>query len=484
MAGRGGDPKKGLRQVSILRLLGLFDHPASSECLKALRQAPAIARLTVQLVGLDDETWNIAVTSLEELDLVSNQNGTLDAHPLVREYFAKQLREKQKKAWTEGHRRLYEHLCETTEHQPDTIEGLQPLYQAVAHGCQAGLYQQACVDVYIGRILRGMGNDGFYSTKKLGAIGADLGAVACFFDPPWRRLSPNLSADYQSWLLNEAAYRLRALGRVVEASEPMRASVELYVEQESWESTAAVTASLCDLELTLGEVSLAIQYAGQAMIFADRSKDRFQQLVARTTLADALHQAGQRDEARRLFADAETMQLQDQPEYPLLYSVQGFQYCDLLLSDVEQTVLNPEWKTHSLEHMRSTCVQVTLRVNKTITWARLGGATLLSVALDNLTLGRAGLYLWVLNGSWRRAGADAHETRPMPPSNVGDHLTDAVDGLREAGSTNHLPGALISRAWLRFLIGNIDASEADLSEAQEIATRGAMKLIQCLQWVS
>jgi len=43
-----------------------------------------------------------------------------------------------------AHRRLYEHLCETTKDKPDaTLEDLQPLYQAVAHGCHAGIQQKA-----------------------------------------------------------------------------------------------------------------------------------------------------------------------------------------------------------------------------------------------------------------------------------------------------------------------------------------------------
>ncbi|MBA2593068.1 MAG: hypothetical protein M3495_07205 [Pseudomonadota bacterium] len=41
----------------------------------------------------------------------------------------------------------------------------------------------------------------------------------------------------------------------------------------------------------------------------------------RTTHADALHQAGRREASRTLFAEAETMQAQWQPGYPLLYSV-------------------------------------------------------------------------------------------------------------------------------------------------------------------
>jgi hypothetical protein len=34
------------------------------------------------------------------------------------------------------------------------LEDLQPLYQAVAYGCQAGLQQEACDEVHFARILR------------------------------------------------------------------------------------------------------------------------------------------------------------------------------------------------------------------------------------------------------------------------------------------------------------------------------------------
>ncbi|MEP7010371.1 MAG: hypothetical protein ABJC13_08635 [Acidobacteriota bacterium] len=54
----------------------------------------------------------------------------------------------------------------------------------LAHGCHAGRQQEACDEVYTNRIQRGKEA---FSTKKLGAISADLGAVACFFDPPWNR---------------------------------------------------------------------------------------------------------------------------------------------------------------------------------------------------------------------------------------------------------------------------------------------------------
>ncbi len=288
--------------------------------------------------SISEEDWNSALTELAELGLISLDSGPgVDAHPLVREYFGRQIRKQAPDAWRAAHRRLYEHLCEKTEHHPDTIPGLQPLYQAVAHGCQAGLQQEACDSVYIDRILRGMGNDGFYSSRKLGAIGADLGAVACFFERPWSRLSENLSPPARAWLLNQAAFSLRALGRLTEAVEPMRAGAEMCIEREDWIRAAGVASNLSELELTLGDVSAAVTDGRQSVTFADRSGDAFLRMGSRTTHADALHQAGRREESLRLFREAEQIQAELQPEYPRFYSVRGFRYCDLLAADAQRT---------------------------------------------------------------------------------------------------------------------------------------------------
>src|SRR4029077_6837256 len=90
------------------------------------------------------------------------------------------------------------------------------------------------------------------------------------------------------------------------------------------------------LELTLGEVAGAVGDAEQSVTYADRSGDAFERLARRTTHADALKQAGRRAEAETRFGEAEQMQQEWQPEYPLLYSLQGFRYCDLLLAAPER----------------------------------------------------------------------------------------------------------------------------------------------------
>ncbi|MCB1034057.1 MAG: hypothetical protein KDD47_09515, partial [Acidobacteria bacterium] len=75
LAKEGGED--GRRQLAILRLMGLFDRPASTGCIGALREEPVIEGLTEALVGLEEEDWNEAVSSLEEVGLLLPENPPL-----------------------------------------------------------------------------------------------------------------------------------------------------------------------------------------------------------------------------------------------------------------------------------------------------------------------------------------------------------------------------------------------------------------------
>jgi hypothetical protein len=191
-------------------------------------------------------------------------------------------------------------------------------------------------------------------------------------------------------------------------------------------------------------------------------------MVRRATLANARHQSGRGADALTLFRDAESMQAERQPEYPLLYSLRGFQYCDLLLGDAERmawaTTLaaNPAATDRpKLEPPLDTLKKVEQRAVKMFEW-RVPSDSLFTLALDRLTLGRVALYRAILERS-------SFEPARKP-------LTDAVDGLRGSGNQDDVPRALLSRAWLRFVDGNTAGGKADLDEAWQIAERGAMKL--------
>ena len=464
----------GSAELEVLRLLGLFDRPADSGCLGALRVRPVNAGLTERVARLKDAAWNAVQARLGKLRLIHVQRKgsgrtvarsrryAVDAHPILREHFAAALRGGHTDAWRAAHRRLYEYLRDTTEHRPDGLDGLQPLYQAVAHGCLAGLGEEACATVYRDRIQRG---GEFYSTRSLGAIGADLGAVACFFEQPWTRVSSNLSEPNRAWLLNQAAVNLRALGRPTEALGPMRAATYWAAQEKVWQHAAVGASNLSQLELGWGDVAGAVRDAEQSVTFADRSGDEFERMSKRAIHADALHYAGRLAEALVRFREAEQMQAKRQSQYPHLYSVQGFLYCELLLVNAEraawQTLLDQQSQIDSAQ-LKHLCDSVSKRSAQTLKWAEEWSAVLLDIALYHLTLGRAGFYRAILASS---SLATCHAS-----------LHSAVSGLRAAGTRHWIPTALLTRAWLRVLEGDVAGAHADLDEAWEIAERGSMKL--------
>jgi len=445
---------------------------ADAACLAALRREP-IPGLTEPLDGLADDDWAFCLGGLEAARLLTvNRDATgaliaLDTHPHLRAYFAQQLRETNAAAWRVAHRRLYEHLCASTPDQDaPTLEDLQPLYQAVAHGCLAGMQQAACHEVYIARILR---HGEYYSTRKLGAFGSDLGAVACFFEEPWRRVSLALSEADQAWLLNEAAFRLRGLGRLTEALEPMRVSGEMDVKVDAWKGAAISYGNLSELELTLGKVAEAVADAAQSVTHADRSGDAHWPMLSRTTYADAVHQVGRRAEAEALFREAERMQAERQPHYLLFYSVRGFQYGDLLLAAAERAVWRavlpaPAGSGVGGEGLAEVCRVVSQRAAQTLKIAERNH-WLLDIALDHLSLGRTAFYEAILTG------ADVGRAR--------SDVERAVAGFRRAGINDYLVRGLLTRAWLRHLLSlrsGPDSAQADLDEAWDIAERGPMRL--------
>jgi hypothetical protein len=130
-------------EVEVLRMLGLFDRPATKGASDAVLAAPAIPDLTTHLSELGEAAWLRLLEKLRATGLVvpasTHAPDEVDAHPLIREHFGEELRANHPDAWRVGHDRLYEHFKALPEkHQPDTLEEMAPLFQAVFHGCKAG----------------------------------------------------------------------------------------------------------------------------------------------------------------------------------------------------------------------------------------------------------------------------------------------------------------------------------------------------------
>jgi hypothetical protein len=98
-------------ELSVLRMLGLFDRPAEEKALGALLKPPAIRGVTESLTDLSPTEWRTILARLRRARLLAEEDphdrGHLDTHPLVREYFGEQLRSQRTDAWKECNRRLY-----------------------------------------------------------------------------------------------------------------------------------------------------------------------------------------------------------------------------------------------------------------------------------------------------------------------------------------------------------------------------------------
>jgi tetratricopeptide (TPR) repeat protein len=318
-------------ELNILYIIGLFDRPAESEAIQAVRKKPAIYGLTSELRMLSYEDWMFAIENLRTARLLAEEESQrpdeLDCHPLVREYFGIRLRESNTVAWKKGHIRLYEWYESQTKKYPDTIEEMVPLYTAIFHCCRAGRYGEA-FKIYRQRILR---VEEHFSWSKLGTFGADLAAMSGFFDTLWIKPVNGLAETDKAFVLNQAGLYLYALGRLLESAQPFQASLEAHKTQKGWRKAAQSAVNLSNLYLTLGDTSKALDYAEQSVKLVDQSNEVYWKAAFRTALADIQHQIGRQKDAENTFKTAEEMQKEDQPKYPFLYSFSGFQYCDLLL---------------------------------------------------------------------------------------------------------------------------------------------------------
>ena len=324
--------------LAILHCVGLFDRPASGDCLMALRAEPIIVGLTDALVDLSEDQWRRAVARLREARLLSpfDPSGpeALDAHPLVRDWFGERLRQTNEAAWKAAHGRLYDHLRDTTaEGKTPTLADLAPLYHAIAHGSRAGRQQEVLDEVYRNRICRRRpgGHFEFYSIYILGAAGSDLAAIRWFYQWAYETPAAALTLADRSWGLGVASYELRAQGRLKEALRTIRAGLRMDEEAQDWKNAATEASNLSETELLVGNVAAAVAMAEKAVALADRGSDLFHMTGRQTVYAAALHSAGEWEKAEGVFADAERRLQELISRTPLLYGLWGYRYCDLLL---------------------------------------------------------------------------------------------------------------------------------------------------------
>lgn len=431
-------------ELDMLRMLGLFNGPAHPEALAALREPPEIEGLTKSLLRAN---WNRAVNKLRKLNLVAGKNpdrpNVLDAHPMLRQHFSQQLRQRNPAGWCEANNRLFEHYRKLPASEfPDTLDEMAHLFQAVTHGCRAGRHQEAWDEVYWPRIRRA--DEGF-SVLGLGAYGADLVALANFFEDPWERPISNLDDLAQARVLTETSFDLRGLGRLEEAISPGRAGLNNHLKQERWTPAGDAAGNLSELLVTFGDLKQATIDAEQSIELAARAGDRHLLITNRATLADALHQRGDFETALNHFKEAEALLNEIDPSLQYLHALRGYQFCDLLL-DLKRYEEVLARATSSLAADQQRHIPH-------------------GIGLAYLAMAR----MYMLQTQSAKTGAFSEASRSM---------TEAMRELKLAGHQDLLVRGLLANAELSLAVASYDQTEAILEEAHATAVRGQMRLHQ------
>ena len=435
--------------LAILRLLGLFDGPASQASLRALRASPPIAGLTEPLVDLEDSGWWIAVRQLLECGLASPGPGgdhALDLHPLIREHLAQDLPTRSTQAWREGNERLYRHFRDTSEDRPKSLEGMIPLFNAVTHGCRAGLHEECWTEVFWPRICR-EGRE--YLVNALGAVSAELAMLSRFLSEPCPTAAHDLRPAHRAWALVHAGLAHRHLGNMRDAEAAMVAGREVHEREGDSNGLTNACRHLGQLYCIMGRLNQALQSAREGVEAASQGCTRLEEIAAKATLAHIYLQRGDMRDAGQSFAAA----LETQKGAGLLpiFWLPEYRYCDFLLSEGRPSDA--------------------LRIADLANGPHQRPAFRMGYYLGLLTMARARILL-------------AQQGGPNDLSQAWDEVGQAVDGLREWGQQELLVPAFLTRAALLRIMRSYDRAHHDLSAATDIVTRGGMRLYEadcCLE---
>lgn len=462
--------------LSMLYVMGLFDGATSIDAMQYLRGFN-IPQLTDTF--LDEQTWSNAFIEMREQHLIyaSNRNDVdmLDTHPLIREYFAQSLEKNHPEAGKKAHGYLFMYYKSLPDmEQPDTLEGMQGLFSAIAHGCAAGNHQEALVHVFYPRMQReGRTN---YLTNVLGAYGANLTAASHFFTNHWDTPTTALIPPTKLLLLNWVTSSLQALGRLEEVTEPMVATIDIFLEQGNWKQSSINLNGLSELQLELGNIEAALSSAQQSMELAFKSGADVRRVDSRVVLANIQHQVGKLEVSQLLFKEAEDLQKKFKIGFSLLDSHAGFYYCNVLLAQGNWQAANK-------------------RAEQWAEW-RQQDTPVLDQAFEYLISGRANLMAWIEASTDKQADnnnlesmvfSSEHEFVSTDASQAAKQgLNQAVESLRLAEESNYLAQGLLARAHYHRFSLSFDESQdvkthalADLQEAHALAQENRARLQLC-----
>ena len=314
------------KQQAYMKFFSLFRSAVREEDFEGVFRAEMETKMNQTLREMSDFSFKRMVDNLCDRRLISKgQEDTYSTHPLIKNYFESIFDEEEKKLC---HKCIYHYFGEYAPEQPETLEGMQPLFEQVYHGCAAGLYDEVLYDVHWENIYR---MEEYFICHKLGAWETDISLVKTFFLEGDLSQMPLVSKkNDQSWLLNEAGLTLLATGRPKEAEELFITSVQRYIKDKEGKKASTGYNNLADLQFRTGELESGLESARTALDTAEKAKTDPYIVNSKAFLAWILHLLGKGEEAEKEFREAD--ELEGKISGYRLYSGYGILYADFFLS--------------------------------------------------------------------------------------------------------------------------------------------------------
>ncbi|MEX2130381.1 MAG: hypothetical protein WD772_02760 [Pseudohongiellaceae bacterium] len=428
-------------ELSILFLVCIFNRPVTLGLLKKIVVKMQDQEGIHGLKVMTSDEWKCSLHKLQTAQLVTTtwnaQELLVDVHPLVSSYFSGQLRLKNLQAWRAAHLAIFETIV-NDHNAADKNVSLEPLFQAVLHGCQANEYAKA-FGIYEAKIKQGQ-----ISMYNMGSHHADLACLRQFFVDPWDRLVEELPDRSGFYLLSCVAANLVTLGRIDEAISPLRKSVNGLIAQGETMTAIVASGPLLSMLLYVGNLTEAFVLTRLIRKLAKPLGNRTLLAVVDNYVGHACFIAGKYQQAQKLFASAAQYYVADSPSDDVYFPmVSCFHALFLIESGDAQAGLER--------------AQLSLRWRQQNAWQTRFDTTTLN-AMDHLAVGLAYLRLGDLK-------------------NAEVFMETQIELLRAVDDWLFLPFGLTHRSELHLARGNITEARADIEESIRIAERTGAKLL-------
>ncbi len=401
-----------------------------------------------------------ATERLRELGLVNqplehareDQRDDIDAHPLIREHFQRQLQMRRPEAWKLGNERLYRWFRSLVTRPPGDFgyEDFTTLYVAAAYGCRAGLHQEVHDELLCELVWQKNenGRQEYRSTQDWGLRDTDLATLALFFRTPWSEFVGGLRPETMVHIMTNVGVRLRQLGKLEEAIECFGKAEELADAGDSIrerEDAIYAPAQRSELLVIGGYYDAALDAAQIAVEKAEAASDlrSYLKMHAYSSYADVYFQLGRIDEAEERFEQALRVNDQESPDRPFFYSQSLYRYGYLMI------------ETGRAEEL--------VELYDDPDFGRAGAnTTSLATAIRELVLGAAQVA--------QAREACGSEARFNDLEKALAQLNQSIAAFESSAYNDYLVRGLIERARCRRLLGRLDDALVDLNRVEVVTS--------------